>query len=128
MLPSYVSLIEVSRSNGKFKENSVFRSVVDHLKNFIGPEIISVCTGQLPNWTDDTWENHFQLAKEKGSSVFVFSDQKDHSTSHSLQTFNVSELKMALDQNYRPNFEDLYQAYNMFGFKTEFFIPDNVVN
>ena len=125
-LPSNISLVELSISKGNFKENSIFHSVVDYLKSHTGSELISVCIGQLPNWAEGVWENHLLLAKEKGSSIYLGSDEDK--ASFSLQTFNVPDLKMALDQNYRPVFEDIYQAYNMFGFKAVFFTTDNVVN
>ncbi|NND78074.1 MAG: hypothetical protein HKN39_07815 [Flavobacteriales bacterium] len=120
-LPGSVQFVEVSKSKENFIQESVFHSLVKFLKSPIDTSIISVCTSALPNWNTEVWKKHLSVAKENGSSIY-------RQNGASLQSYEVADLKMALDQNYRPVFEDISEAYTTFGFKATEFSPDNVIN
>ena len=105
-------------------ENSVFNYVNHFLTEHPDLESICVCTGYIPEWNDEKWKAFMKLQKSSSSSVHYFEDcdtREEIAFKPYLSAFDAKDLRMALDQNYRPNFEDLSAAFSTFGFPVSIF-------
>lgn len=126
--PDYFEVISINKENGNLIDLSIFRSVASFLKTPSNLKMITICFGISPKWDAYTWNEHLKQAKKEGSSIYhLYSQTSSESLQPYVATFNVSELRMALDQNYRPTFENIEEAYNTFGFRSSLFSPDNIV-
>lgn len=104
-------------------EKSPFHAVKELL-----PEIKSKWTilvlGDIFNWSEAKWNSYLKLVESNGNCVEFLSNSQIELPSGVItgvvSCFETFDLQMALDQNYRPNFENIHEAFETFGFKPYF--------
>ena len=107
-------------------EQSVFQSVCTFLEKNGDIDSLTICTGYIPDWDPTDWTALFELSDKYGCGLYYFQKcqaKPPHEFRPYLATFDVKDLKMAVEQNYRPVFEDLSEAFSTFGFPVKSFLP-----
>jgi len=110
---------------------SIFHFVQRYLNENNSIEFVMVSTGHIPDWSDEVWKAFIEQGQKRGACKFVFNELNLKSYPDFkpyLAIFDSKDLRMALDQNYRPNFEDVCEAVKTFGFPMTDFNPQNVLN
>lgn len=108
------------KSNG-----SLFKSTKSLVNTKITTRWTVLITCDITNWSLENWTRLLFQAQNQGSAIEQFKDKKIDLTNGQtvrpfISCFETSDLQMALDQNYRSNFENIYEAYETFGFKPNF--------
>ena len=109
------------------EDHSLFDLVCQFLKEHPDLDYLCLNTGYIPNWPKDIWTSFLEKGMKMGASKYVFDDvQFKHALEFKpyMATFDLKDLRMAVEQNYRPVFEDLSEALATFGFPVQFFNPE----
>ncbi|MEM7163567.1 MAG: hypothetical protein AAF487_14135 [Bacteroidota bacterium] len=112
-------------------EQEIFKVTRDFINKHKEIDLLIVCAGAIPNWTEMDWSNFSNIGAQYGACKFGLDQNvmKAHpDVKPYIAAFNAADLRMALDQNYRPNFEDLCVAMSTFGFPVKIFESQNVLN
>ncbi len=113
------------------EEHTIFDWVISFLKEHPGLEYLCMNTAYIPNWPKDIWNSFFEKGIKLGACKYVFEDcslKKNLDTQPYMAIFDLKDLRMAVEQNYRPTFEDLTEAVATFGFPVQFFNPEKALN
>lgn len=102
---------------------SVFHAIKSHLKNVTSKWVVLVLA-DIRGWDMTKWEDFFVEVNTNGNAIQHMSHVdialSERSIQGNVSCYESSDLDMALDQNYRPNFENIYEAFQTFGFKPHF--------
>ena len=106
-------------------KGSLFNSTKTLVNSKINTRWTVLITNDVTNWSIENWTRFLFQAQNHNSAIEQFEHESidlanGQSVMPSISCFETSDLQMALDQNYRPNFENIYEAYETFGFKPNF--------
>lgn len=104
-------------------KESIFNSLKAKIGGISSKWIILI-SADITEWNKDNWNYFLNQASSKSNAVEI-NDQKPINLSSGtlpsfIACFETLDLSMALDQNYRPNFEQIHEAYKTFGFQPNF--------
>ena len=125
--PKRLEVCLVNEASKYFIDNSIFKSVAAYLDSNSDFDLIVISNELIPDWNENIWDSYFLQAKKLGSSIYRPRTTSNNKNSY-LATFDPIDLRMAIEQNYRPVFENIDAAFSTFGFISCPFEPDNIVS